>query len=71
MLNDTSNVHLLKKKQKHGHVHLKPEGLNSLSEDFCFIDEHCIANTKESLYIEEPMRQQINLVILGYRIEFD
>ena len=27
--------------------------------------------TKESLYIGEPMRQQKNLVILGYRVEFD
>ena len=27
--------------------------------------------TKESLYIGEPMRQQKNLVIFGYRVEFD
>ena len=25
---------------------------------------------KESLYTEEPMRQQKNLVIFGYRVEF-
>ena len=28
-------------------------------------------NSKEPLYIGEPMRQQKNLVILGYRVEFD
>ena len=26
---------------------------------------------RESLYIGEPMRQQKNLVISGYRVEFD
>ena len=34
---------------------------------------HCLmlVPDKESLYTGEPMRQQKNLVMLGYRVEFD
>ena len=35
------------------------------------VDWAQLGYVKESLYIGEPMRQQKNLVILGYRVDFD
>ena len=32
---------------------------------------HLLISSKESLYTGEPMRKQKNLVILGYRVEFE